>query len=124
METDALRFRLLRSRAMVAISKMSAHYSHWGPFYGNPFDTPELQEYDKNAWKTEGNSNVLVFGGQRRLGGPNASNALTSWRLQPSLCRLPLSDDSFRIIGPDIDKPVLIFLRITYLCVKFRTDEI
>lgn len=69
METDALRFRLLQSRAMVAISKMSAHYSHWSPFYGNPFDTPELQEYDKNAWKTEGNSNVLVFGGQRRLGG-------------------------------------------------------
>lgn len=69
METDALRFRLLQSRAMVAISKMSAHYSHWGPFYGNSFDTPELQEYDKNAWKTEGNSNVLVFGGQRRLGG-------------------------------------------------------
>lgn len=69
METDALRFRLLRSRAMVAISKMSAHYSHWGLFYGNPFDTPELQEYDKNAWKTEGNSNVLVFGGQRRLDG-------------------------------------------------------
>ena len=69
METDALRFRLLQSRAMVAISKMSAHYSHWGPFYGNLFDTPELQEYDKNAWKTEGNSNVLVFGGQRRLGG-------------------------------------------------------
>lgn len=69
METDALRFRLLQSRAMVAISKMSAHYSHWGPFYRNPFDTPELQEYDKNAWKTEGNSNVLVFGGQRRLGG-------------------------------------------------------
>lgn len=69
METDALRFRLLRSRAMVAISKMSAHYSHWGSFYGNPFDTPELQEYDKNAWKTEGNSNVLVFGGQRRLDG-------------------------------------------------------
>lgn len=69
METDALRFRLLQSRAMVAISKMSVHYSHWGPFYGNPFDTPELQEYDKNAWKTEGNSNVLVLGGQRRLGG-------------------------------------------------------
>lgn len=69
METDALRFRLLQSRAMVAISKISAHYSHWSPFYGNPFDTPELQEYDKNAWKTEGNSNVLVFGGQRRLGG-------------------------------------------------------
>lgn len=69
METDALRFRLLQSRAMVAISKMSAHYSHWSPFYGNPFDTPELQEYDKNAWRTEGNSNVLVFGGQRRLGG-------------------------------------------------------
>lgn len=69
METDALRFRLLRSRAMVAISKISAHYSHWSPFYGNPFDTPELQEYDKNAWRTEGNSNVLVFGGQRRLGG-------------------------------------------------------
>ncbi len=69
METDALRFRLLQSRAKVAISKMSAYYSHWGPFYGNPFDTPELQEYDKNAWKTEGNSNVLVFGGQRRLGG-------------------------------------------------------
>lgn len=69
IETDALRFRLLQSRAMVAISKMSAHYSYWGPFYGNPFDTPELQEYDKNAWKTEGNSNVLVFGGQRRLGG-------------------------------------------------------
>lgn len=69
METAALRFRLLQSRAMVAISKMSAHYSHWSPFYGNPFDTPELQEYDKNAWKTEGNSNVLVFGGQRRLGG-------------------------------------------------------
>lgn len=69
METDALRFRLLQSRAMVAISKMSAHYSQWGPFYGNPFDTPELQEYDKNAWKTEGNSNVLVLGGQRRLGG-------------------------------------------------------
>lgn len=69
METDALRFRLLQSRAMVAISKISAHYSHWGPFYGNSFDTPELQEYDKNAWKTEGNSNVLVFGGQRRLGG-------------------------------------------------------
>lgn len=69
IETDALRFRLLQSRAMVAISKMSAYYSHWGPFYGNPFDTPELQEYDKNAWKTEGNSNVLVFGGQRRLGG-------------------------------------------------------
>lgn len=69
METDALRFRLLQSRAMVAISKMSAHYSHWGQFYGNPFDTPELQEYDKNAWKTEENSNVLVFGGQRRLGG-------------------------------------------------------
>lgn len=69
METDALRFRLLQSRAMVAISKISAHYSHWSPFYGNPFDTPELQEYDKNAWKTEGNSNVLVLGGQRRLGG-------------------------------------------------------
>lgn len=69
METDALRFRLLQSRAMVAISKMSAHYSHWSPFYGNPFDTPEQQEYDKNAWKTEGNSNVLVLGGQRRLGG-------------------------------------------------------
>lgn len=69
METDALRFRLLRSRAMVAISKISAHYSHWGPFYGNPFDTPELQDYDKNAWRTEGNSNVLVFGGQRRLDG-------------------------------------------------------
>lgn len=69
METDALRFRLLQSRAMVAISKMSAHYSHWSPFYGNPFDTPELQEYDKNAWKTEGNLNVLVLGGQRRLGG-------------------------------------------------------
>ena len=69
IETDALRFRLLQSRAMVAISEMSAHYSHWGPFYGNPFDTPELQEYDKNAWKTEGNSNVLVLGGQRRLGG-------------------------------------------------------
>lgn len=69
METDALRFRLLQSRAMVAISKMSAHYSHWGSFYGNPFDTPELQDYDKNAWRTEGNSNVLVFGGQRRLGG-------------------------------------------------------
>lgn len=69
METDALRFRLLQSRAMVAISKISAHYSHWGPFYGNPFDTPELQDYDKNAWRTEGNSNVLVFGGQRRLGG-------------------------------------------------------
>ena len=69
IETDALRFRLLQSRAMVAISKMSAHYSHWDPFYGNPFDTPELQEYDKNAWKTAGNSNVLVFGGQRRLGG-------------------------------------------------------
>lgn len=69
METDALRFRLLQSRAMVAISKMSAHYSHWSPFYGNPFDTPELQEYDKNAWRTEGNSNVLVLGGQRRLGG-------------------------------------------------------
>lgn len=69
METDALRFRLLQSRAMVAISKMSAHYSHWSPFYGNPFDTPELQEYDKNAWRTEGNSNVLVLGGQRRLSG-------------------------------------------------------
>lgn len=69
METDALRFRLLQSRAMVAISKISAHYSHWSPFYGNPFDTPELQEYDKNAWRTEGNSNVLVLGGQRRLGG-------------------------------------------------------
>lgn len=69
METDALRFRLLQSRAMVAISKMSAHYSQWSPFYGNPFDTPELQEYDKNAWRTEGNSNVLVLGGQRRLGG-------------------------------------------------------
>lgn len=69
METDALRFRLLQSRAMVAISKMSAHYSHWNPFYGNPFDAPELQEYDKNAWRTEGNSNVLVLGGQRRLGG-------------------------------------------------------
>lgn len=69
METDALRFRLLQSRAMVAISKMSAHYSHWSPFYGNPFDAPELQEYDKNAWRTEGNSNVLVLGGQRRLGG-------------------------------------------------------
>lgn len=69
METDALRFRLLQSRAMVAISKISAHYSHWSPFYGNPFDTPELQEYDKNAWKTEGNLNVLVLGGQRRLGG-------------------------------------------------------
>lgn len=69
METDALRFRLLQSRAMVAISKMSAHYSHWGPFYGNSFDTPELQDYDKNAWRTEGNSNVLVFSGQRRLGG-------------------------------------------------------
>lgn len=69
METDALRFRLLRSRAMVAISKISAHYSHWSPFYGNPFDTPELQEYDKNAWRKEGNSNVLVLGGQRRLGG-------------------------------------------------------
>lgn len=69
IETDALRFRLLQSRAMVAISNISAHYSHWGPFYGNPFDTPELQDYDKNAWKTEGNSNVLVLGGQRRLGG-------------------------------------------------------
>lgn len=69
METDALRFRLLQSRAMVAISKISAHYSHWGPFYGNPFDTPEMQDYDKNAWRTEGNSNVLVLGGQRRLGG-------------------------------------------------------
>lgn len=69
METDALRFRLLQSRAMVAISKISAHYSHWSPFYGNPFDTPELQDYDKNAWKTEENSNVLVLGGQRRLGG-------------------------------------------------------
>lgn len=69
IETDALRFRLLQSRAMVAISKMSAHYSHWSPFYGNPFDIPELQEYDKNAWRTEGNSNVLVLGGQRRLGG-------------------------------------------------------
>ena len=69
METDALRFRLLQSRAMVAISKISAHYSHWSPFYGNPFDTPELQEYDKNAWRTEENSNVLVLGGQRRLGG-------------------------------------------------------
>lgn len=69
IETDALRFRLLQSRAMVAISKMSAHYSHWAQFYGNPFDTPELQEYDKNAWKTAGNSNVLVLGGQRRLGG-------------------------------------------------------
>lgn len=69
METDALRFRLLQSRAMVAISKMSAHYSHWGPFYGNSFDTPEMQDYDKNAWRTEGNSNVLVLGGQRRLGG-------------------------------------------------------
>lgn len=69
METDALRFRLIQSRAMVAISKMSAHYSHWSPFYGNPFDTPELQEYDKNAWRKEGNSNVLVLGGQRRLGG-------------------------------------------------------
>lgn len=69
IETDALRFRLLQSRAMIAISKMSAHYSHWSPFYGNPFDTPELQEYDKNSWKTEENSNVLVFGGQRRLGG-------------------------------------------------------
>lgn len=69
METDALRFRLLQSRAKVAISKISAHYSHWSPFYGNPFDTPELQEYDKNAWKTEGNLNVLVLGGQRRLGG-------------------------------------------------------
>lgn len=69
METDALRFRLLQSRAMVAISKISAHYSHWSPFYGNPFDTPELQEYDKNAWRTEENSNVLVFSGQRRLGG-------------------------------------------------------
>ena len=69
METDALRFRLLQSRAMVAISKMSAHYSHWSPFYGNPFDTPELQDYDKNAWRTEDNSNVLVFSGQRRLGG-------------------------------------------------------
>lgn len=69
IETDALRFRLLQSRAMVAISKISAHYSHWSPFYGNPFDTPELQEYDKNAWKTEGNLNVLVLGGQRRLGG-------------------------------------------------------
>lgn len=69
METDALRFRLLQSRAMVAISKISAHYSHWSTFYGNPFDTPELQDYDKNAWRTEGNSNVLVLGGQRRLGG-------------------------------------------------------
>lgn len=69
METDALRFRLIQSRAMVAISKMSAHYSHWSPFYGNPFDTPELQEYDKNAWRKEGNSNVLVLGRQRRLGG-------------------------------------------------------
>lgn len=69
METDALRFRLLQSRAMVAISKISAHYSHWSTFYGNPFDTPELQDYDKNAWRTEENSNVLVFGGQRRLGG-------------------------------------------------------
>ena len=69
IETDALRFRLLQSRAMVAISRMSAHYSQWSPFYGNPFDTPELQEYDKNAWRTEGNSNILVFGGQRRLGG-------------------------------------------------------
>lgn len=69
IETDALRFRLLQSRAMVAISKMSAHYSHWSPFYGNPFDTPELQDYDKNAWRTEDNSNVLVFSGQRRLGG-------------------------------------------------------
>lgn len=69
METDALRFRLLQSRAMVAISKMSAHYSHWGSFYGNPFDTPEMQDYDKNAWRTEENSNVLVFSGQRRLGG-------------------------------------------------------
>lgn len=69
IETDALRFRLLQSRAMVAISKMSAHYSQWSPFYGNPFDTPELQEYDKNAWRTEGNSNILVFGGQRRLDG-------------------------------------------------------
>lgn len=69
IETDALRFRLLQSRAMVAISKISAHYSHWSPFYGNPFDTPELQEYDKNAWRTEENSNVLVLGGQRRLGG-------------------------------------------------------
>lgn len=69
IETDALRFRLLQSRAMVAISKMSAHYSHWSPFYGNPFDIPELQECDKNAWRTEGNSNVLVLGGQRRLGG-------------------------------------------------------
>ena len=69
METDALRFRLLQSRAMVAISKISAHYSHWGPFYGNSFDTPEMQDYDKNAWRTEGNSNVLVLGGQRRLGG-------------------------------------------------------
>lgn len=69
METDALRFRLIQSRAMVAISKMSAHYSHWSPFYGNPFDAPELQEYDKNAWRKDGNSNVLVLGGQRRLGG-------------------------------------------------------
>lgn len=52
IETNGLRFRLTGSRAPVAISGISAHYSQWAPFDGLAFRAPQMLEYDATAWKT------------------------------------------------------------------------
>lgn len=69
IETNGLRFRLIGSRAPVAISGISAHYSQWAPFNGLAFRAPRMLEYDATAWKNDGQYHKIDLGKALWLNG-------------------------------------------------------
>ena len=87
--TDGIRFRLLSSRAPAAISTISAHYSHYAPYQGVAFKSPDLLDFDKTAWKSDGNVNILELGDNTRLNGlvytPHKDNAAGTIRGEVSV---------------------------------------
>ena len=59
----------MASRAPVAISGISAHYSQWAPFDGLAFRAPQMLEYDATAWKNDAQWHEIDLGKALWLNG-------------------------------------------------------
>ena len=69
IETDAIKFRLLKSRGLAAVSKISAHHSQWSPFSGASFRIPEPLPFDKSTSKASMNSLTIDLGRETFING-------------------------------------------------------